>query len=207
MTHRRLSGKLVAATHNKGKLVELRELLKPYGMEVVGAGELDLPEPEETGDTFVANAILKARSSAELSGLPSLADDSGLCVEGLDGAPGIYSARWARGGDFGAAMERIRTDLLARGVAKPWRSHFISVLAVQWPDGHVETFEGRVDGELQYPPRGSAGFGYDPVFTPDGHSRSFGEMTSVEKHGIPADGSLALSHRARAFQLLEKACL
>jgi XTP/dITP diphosphohydrolase len=207
MTHRKLNGKLVAATHNKGKLVELRELLEPHGLQVVGAGDLGLPEPEETGDTFVANSILKARSAAERSGLPALADDSGLCVDGLDGAPGIYSARWAKGGDFGAAMERIRAELVARGAPQPWRANFISVLALMWPDGHVETFEGRVDGELQYPPRGHAGFGYDPVFTPDGHVRSFGEMTSIEKHGIPADGSLALSHRARAFQLLEKACL
>jgi XTP/dITP diphosphohydrolase len=207
MKNRKLTGKLIAATHNKGKLVELRELLAPHGLEVLGAGELDLPEPEETGDTFVANAILKARSAAQRSGLPALADDSGLCVEDLDGAPGIYSARWAKGGDFGAAMERIRLELEARGAARPWRGYFISALAVCWPDGHVETFVGRVDGELDFPPRGTAGFGYDPIFTPDGHSRTFGEMTSIEKHGLPADGSQALSHRARAFQFLEKACL
>jgi XTP/dITP diphosphohydrolase len=207
MTARKLTGKLVAATHNKGKLVELRELLAPHGLQVLGAGELELPEPEETGDTFVANAILKARSAAERSGLPALADDSGLCVEGLDGAPGIYSARWAKGGDFRAAMERIRLELEARGATRPWRAYFISALAICWPDGHVETFVGRVDGDLGFPPRGAAGFGYDPIFTPDGHARTFGEMTSIEKHGLPADGSLALSHRARAFQLLEKACL
>jgi XTP/dITP diphosphohydrolase len=207
MIHRKLAGKVVAATHNKGKLVELRELLGPHGLEVVAAGALGLPEPEETGDTFVANALIKSRTAAKLSGLPALADDSGLCVEGLDGAPGIYSARWAQDGDFGAAMERIRRELEARAAPKPWRGWFISALAISWPDGHDETFEGRVDGELQFPPRGTAGFGYDPVFTPDGHTRSFGEMSSIEKHGLPADGSLALSHRARAFQLLEKACL
>jgi len=207
MIHRKLAGKVVAATHNKGKLVELSELLGPHGLEVVAAGALGLPEPEETGDTFVANALIKSRTAAGLSGLPALADDSGLCVQGLDGAPGIYSARWALDGDFGAAMERIRRELEARAAPKPWRGWFVSALAISWPDGHDETFEGRVDGELQFPPRGTAGFGYDPVFTPDGHTRSFGEMSSIEKHGLPADGSLALSHRARAFQLLEKACL
>ena len=127
-------------------------------------------------------------------------------MEYLDGAPGIHSARWANG-DFAAAMERIRLELIGRGAAKPWRAHFISALALCWPDGHVEAFEGRVDGELVFPPRGASGFGYDPIFRPDGHNRTFGEMTSAEKHGIPPDGSLALSHRARAFQQLEKACL
>ena len=207
MTSRKLSGRIVAATHNAGKLVELRELLGPHGLEVVGAGALGLPEPEETGDTFVANALIKARSAAERSALPALSDDSGLCVEALGGAPGIYSARWANHGDFFAAMERIRRELEAAGVAPPHRAHFVSALAICWPDGHVETFEGRVDGDLVFPPRGTAGFGYDPCFQPDGFGRTFGEMTSLEKHGLPEDGSLALSHRARAFQLLEKACL
>ena len=140
------------------------------------------------------------------AGFVALADDSGLCVEGLEGAPGIHSARWANG-DFAAAMERIRLELTGRGAEKPWRAHFISALALCWPDGHVETFEGRVDGELAFPKRGASGFGFDPIFRPDGHDRTFGEMTSAEKHGIPSDGSLALSHRARAFQQLEKACL
>jgi XTP/dITP diphosphohydrolase len=207
MRFRKLVGKIVAATHNKGKLVELVELLGPHGLEVVGAGEIDLPEPEETGDTFVANALIKARSAAERSGLLALSDDSGLCVESLGGAPGIYSARWANHGDFTAAMQRIAIDLKERAVTLPFRAHFISALAICWPDGHVETFEGRVDGELIFPPRGNSGFGYDPCFRPDGHKRTFGEMTSLEKHGIPKDGSQALSHRARAFQLLEKACL
>jgi len=207
MTHRKLTGKIVAATHNKGKLVELEELLGPHGLEVVAAGALGLPEPEETGDTFEANALIKSRTAAKLSGLPALADDSGLCVEGLGGAPGIYSARWANGGDFGAAMERIRQELEARATLRPWRAWFVSALAISWPDGHDETFEGRVDGELNFPPRGTAGFGYDPIFTPEGHERSFGEMISLEKHGLPADGSQALSHRARAFQRLERACL
>jgi XTP/dITP diphosphohydrolase len=207
MKSRKLTGKIVAATHNKGKLVELRELLGPHGLEVVGAGELELPEPEETGDSFVANALIKARAAAERSGLPALSDDSGLCVEALGGAPGIFSARWAKNGDFAAAMERIGREVTASGATPPFRGHFISALAICWPDGHVETFEGRVDGDLVFPPRGTAGFGYDPCFKPDGHDRTFGEMTSLEKHGLPTDGSRALSHRARAFQLLEKACL
>ena len=206
--HRRLSGKIVAATHNKGKLAELRDLLGPHGLEVVSAGALGLPEPEETGATFVDNALIKARSATQASGLPALSDDSGICVVGLDGEPGIYSARWAgKSGDFAPAMARIESELAARGAAKPWRAYFISALAISWPDGHVETFEGRVDGDVTFPPRGTAGFGYDPCFTPDGHKRSFGEMTATEKHGLPADGSLALSHRARAFQMLALACL
>ena len=208
-SHRRLVGRIVAATHNKGKLAEFRDLFEPNGIEVVGAGALGLPEPEETGDTFVANALIKARAATEAARMISLADDSGICVVGLDGAPGIYSARWAGGGstDFAPAMARIARELEARGAAKPWRAYFISVLALAWPDGHVETFEGRVDGDLTFPPRGTSGFGYDPMFIPDGHSRTFGEMTAAEKHGLPADGSLALSHRARAFQLLARACL
>ena len=205
--HRRLAGKIVAATHNKGKLAEIRDLVEPRGIEVVSAGSLGLPEPEETGDTFVANALIKARAATEGSGMIALADDSGLCVVGLDGAPGIYSARWAKSGEFAPAMARIVRELEARGAAKPWRAYFISALALAWPDGHVETFEGRVDGELVYPPRGAAGFGYDPMFIPEGHLRTFGEMTASEKHGLPADGSIALSHRARAFQALARACL
>ena len=207
-SHRRLEGRIVAATHNTGKLREIADLVAPYGVTIVSAGELGLPEPDETGDTFVANALIKARSASERSGLPALSDDSGICVAGLDGAPGIYSARWVgKGGDFGPAMERIRSELEARGTPRPWRSWFVSALAISWPDGHVETFEGRVDGDLVFPPRGTAGFGYDPCFIPDGHERSFGEMTAEEKHGLPKDDSLALSHRARAFQLLARACL
>jgi XTP/dITP diphosphohydrolase len=207
-THRRLAGQIVAATHNKGKLAEIRDLVAPHGIEVAAAGALGLPEPEETGDTFVANALIKARAATEGSGMVSLADDSGICVVGLDDAPGIFSARWAgKSGDFAPAMARIAHELEARGAAKPWRAYFISVLALAWPDGHVETFEGRVDGDLTYPPRGTAGFGYDPMFIPDGHTRTFGEMTATEKHGLTADGSQALSHRARAFQLLARACL
>jgi len=206
--HRKLTGPLVAATHNAGKLREFGDLLAPYNIEVVSAGALGLPEPEETGDTFEANARLKALAAARAAGRPALADDSGLCVAALDGAPGIYSARWAGGSkDFSAAMTRIERELLAAKAPQPWRAHFVSALALAWPDDHVEYFEGRVDGRLVFPPRGMNGFGYDPIFLPDGHSRGFGEMSAEEKHGVPADGSLALSHRARAFQMLARACL
>ena len=206
--HRQLTGRLVAATHNAGKLREIRELLAPYSLDVVSAGDLGLPEPVESGNSFAANAILKAQAAARASGLPALADDSGLCVAALGDAPGIYSARWAGGSkDFAGAMARVEHELAASGAPRPWRAHFVSVLALAWPDDHLEIFEGRVDGALKFPPAGDQGFGYDPIFWPDGHSRGFGQMSSREKHGIPADGSLALSHRARAFQKLERACL
>jgi XTP/dITP diphosphohydrolase len=198
----------VVATHNPGKLREIGELLSPFGLSALGAAELGLEEPEETGSTFRDNAVLKARAAARASGLAALADDSGLCVDALDGAPGVYSARWAGAAkDFGAAMARVERELEARGAPAPWRAAFISVLALAWPDGAVETFEGRVDGNLVFPPRGTAGFGYDPIFRPDGHDLTFGEMSAAEKHGIPADGSRALSHRARAFQKLQRARL
>jgi XTP/dITP diphosphohydrolase len=206
--HRKLTGSLVAATHNAGKLREFRELLDPWGIALVSAGDLDLPEPEETGDTFEANAKLKAFAAARAAKMPALADDSGLCVEALDGAPGIYSARWAGNSkDFSTAMARVERELQAKKTPQPWRAYFISALVLAWPDDHVEYFEGRVDGRLVFPPRGANGFGYDPIFLPDGHTRGFGEMSAEEKHGIPADGSLALSHRARAFQMLARACL
>ena len=152
---------------------------------------------------------IKARAGAEASGLPSFADDSGICVAGLDGAPGIYSARWAVDKKFDAAMARIDSELNAKGIGRDAerKGWFISALCIAWPDGHVEHFEGRIDGDLVWPPRGTAGFGYDPIFLPEGHVRTFGEMTSDEKHGLPTDGSRALSHRARAFQDLAKACL
>ena len=208
-THRKLEGRVVIATHNPGKLREMRELLSPYGIAAVPAGDLGLPEPDETGTTFLANAEIKARAAAEAAGLPAFADDSGLCVDALGGDPGIYSARWAKeAGDFPAAMARIMDMLDAKGLAEPAqrRAHFVSALAIAWPDGHLETFEGKVFGFIDRP-RGEKGFGYDPFFQPDGHARTFGEMSSDEKHGIPADGSQALSHRARAFQMLARACL
>jgi len=204
----RLTGRLVVATHNSGKLREIDELLRPFGVEPVGAGALGLAEPEETGSTFRDNAVLKAEAAARGSGVVALGDDSGLCVDALDGAPGIYSARWAGATkDFRVAIARVDRELRARAARPPWRAAFISVLALAWPGGAVETFEGRVDGTLVFPPRGTAGFGYDPIFVPDGHGRTFGEMNSEEKHGLPADGSLALSHRARAFQKLARARL
>ncbi len=208
--HRRLAGKVVIATHNAGKLREMRELLAPYGIEAVSAGELNLPEPDETGDTFIANALIKARASAEATGLPAFADDSGLCVDSLGGEPGIYSARWAKeAGDFTSAMALVDRKMRQAGAVQSLqrRAHFVSALAVCWPDGHEETFEGKVFGEIVWPPRGEKGFGYDPFFLPDGHTLTFGEMSSQEKHGIPADGSEALSHRARAFQILARAIL
>lgn len=199
---RRLEGKIVIATHNAGKLREMRELLAPYGIEAVSAGELGLPEPEETGTDFVANALIKARAAAKGASLPALADDSGLCVDALGGMPGIFSARWAgESKDFAAAMARVEEEVKKSG-APPRRAHFVSALALAWPDGEERVFEGKVFGDLTFPPRGTAGFGYDPCFTPDGHDRTFGEMSAEEKHGIPADGSQALSHRARAFQML-----
>ncbi|ABE37634.1 Ham1-like protein [Rhodopseudomonas palustris BisB5] len=207
--HRRISGKLVIATHNPGKLAEMRELLAPYGIEAVSAGELGLGEPDETGDSFRANARIKAEAAAQAAKLPAFADDSGLSVDALDGAPGIFSARWAgEGKDFNAAMAQIERLLRERGATAPAQrgAHFVSALCVAWPDGHIEEVEARADGTLVWPPRGDAGFGYDPMFLPDGHDRTFGEMSSIEKHGLPPLG-LGLSHRARAFVKLAEICL
>jgi len=207
--HRRIEGKLVIATHNPGKLAEMRELLAPHGVEDVSAGELGLGEPEETGKTFVANARIKAIAAAQAAKLPAFADDSGLVVDALDGAPGIYSARWAGPNkDFNEAMARIERLLQERGATAPGKrtAHFVSPLCVAWPDDHLEEVEARADGSLVWPPRGTAGFGYDPMFLPEGHARTFGEMTGVEKHGLPPLG-LGLSHRARAFVKLAEICL
>lgn len=188
-------GKLVIASHNAGKVREIRDLLGPYGVEPVSAAELELPEPDETGTTFIANAELKALQAADLSGLPALADDSGLCVEALDNEPGIFSARWAGPGrDFNLAMRLVWDNLMAKGPEAGHDAHFVCALALAWPDGHVEAFEGRVDGLITWPPRGTKGFGYDPIFQPVGHSISFGEMEPEKKH--------AMSHRADAFAKL-----
>ena len=207
--HRRITGRLVIATHNPGKLAEMRELLAPYGIAVTSAGEFGLGEPEETGTTVVANARIKAVAAAKAAQLPSFADDSGLAVDALDGAPGILSARWAGPTkDFNAAMTRIERLLQERGATQPSqrRAHFVSALCVAWPDDHVEEVEAIAEGTLVWPPRGTAGFGYDPAFLPEGHRRTFGEMTSIEKHGLPPLG-LGLSHRARAFVKLAEICL
>jgi XTP/dITP diphosphohydrolase len=203
---RKLTGKVVIATHNPGKLAEMRHLLAPYGIETVSAGELKLPEPEETGTTFAANARIKATAASQRSGLAAFADDSGLCVEALGGDPGIHSARWAGlNKDFIAAMKLIE-HLLNEKKATDRRAHFAAALCLAWPDGHLEEFEARVDGTLVFPPRGMQGFGYDPIFLPDGFDRTFGEMSAGEKHGLPPRGK-GLSHRARAFIRLADACL
>ena len=204
---RPIAGRLVIATHNPGKLVEMRELLAPYGVAAVSAGELGLPEPDETETSFRANARIKAQAAA--SALPALADDSGLAVDALGGEPGIHSARWAGPAkDFAGAMAHIDTLLRERGATSPAqrKAHFVSALCVAWPDAHLEEFEAKVDGTLVWPPRGEKGFGYDPMFLPDGFTRTFGELTSDEKHGLPPKGQ-GLSHRARAFLKLAEACL
>ena len=196
-------GKLVVASHNEGKVREIRALLAPYGIEPVSAAELDLPEPDEIGVNFIENADLKARQAADLSGLPALADDSGLCVEALGDRPGIFSARWAEGPDgsrdFHRAMQRVEDELQALGPDVSRDAHFACALAVVWPDGESEWFEGRVEGTLVWPPRGESGFGYDPVFLPLGRDETFGEMDQAEKHRI--------SHRAEAFRKLVDALL
>jgi XTP/dITP diphosphohydrolase len=204
------AGKLVIASHNEGKVREIRELLGPYGIEPISAAELDLPEPDEIGVDFIENADLKARQAADLSGLPALADDSGLCVEALGGRPGIFSARWACANpsvppegdageiqgerDFGLAMRRVWQELEALGPEASRNAHFTCALALVWPDGQAEWFEGRVDGTLVWPPRGENGFGYDPMFVPNGRDQTFGELDPTEKHSI--------SHRADAFRKL-----
>ena len=197
MTRRLSAGdRLVIATHNAGKLREIAALIAPFGIAAVSAGDLGLPEPEETEPDFAGNARLKARA-ATTSGLPALADDSGLCVEALGGAPGIYSARWAGPGrDFSVAMARVHREL---GDTADWRAYFVCTLCLAWPDGGADTFEGRSDGRLVWPPRGANGFGYDPIFQPDGDDRTYGEMRPAEKH--------ASNHRARAFALFTAACL
>ena len=199
---RPIGPKLVIATHNEGKLREMRALMEPLGIVCVGAEELDLPEPEEIGNTFADNADLKAREAADLSGLPALSDDSGLCVDALHGAPGIFSARWAEDAEgnrnWSNAMEKVWRECEATEPDAAPAAQFVCALAIAWPnDGQVETFEGRVDGTLVWPPRGDRGFGYDPIFVPAGHDVTFAEMDPAEKHQI--------SHRADAFKKLVEA--
>lgn len=196
MTQRKLlPGDLVAATHNKRKVKELKDLFEPLGFKVVSAIELDLAEPEETEKTFTGNAILKARAAAIATGRPALSDDSGLSVNALGGAPGIYSARWAgEPRDFGRAMEKVREELKNSG-SDDYSARFVCALAVVWPDGHEEVFEGEVKGHLEFPPRGEKGFGYDPIFVAEGEKITFGEMDPARKH--------AMSHRADAFEKLK----
>lgn len=189
--------RLVVATHNPGKVVEIDDLLRPFGIDAVSAGALGLPEPEETGSTYAENAELKARAAADASGLPALSDDSGLSAEALDGAPGIYSARWAGPTkDFALAMRKVEEALAASGSANR-RAAFICALAWAEPGKPAEIYEGRVEGALVFPPRGTRGFGYDPIFVADGETITFGEMDPTKKH--------AMSHRARAFEKLVRA--
>ncbi len=198
--HRRFSGnRLIVASHNQGKVREIGELLNDFGVEPISAGELGLPEPIEDGDTFIANAEIKALAAAKCTGDIALSDDSGFAVDALNGDPGIYSARWAGPEkDFTVAMHAVQDKLEALGPDVSLKSSFICALCLAWPDGHTESFEGRVEGRFTWPPRGLKGFGYDPVFTPEGGQFTFAEMEPAEKH--------AISHRADAFQQLINAC-
>jgi XTP/dITP diphosphohydrolase len=202
MTARRFAEpKLVLASHNKGKLAEFQRMFAPYGVELLGAGDLGLAEPPETGTTFIENALIKARAAVEATGLPALSDDSGIAVNGLDGAPGVYSADWAGPGkDFAPAMERVQREL----GGNPDRSAaFVAVLVLAWPDGHYEVAEGRVEGHVVWPPRGEGGFGYDPMFVPDGETETFGEI-AVGEAGLARKAQF--SHRGRAFRALAEKC-
>ncbi|MBZ4022035.1 non-canonical purine NTP pyrophosphatase, RdgB/HAM1 family [Rhodobacter sp. TJ_12] len=191
--------RLLVATHNKGKLAEMRDLMAPYGVEVVGAAEMNLPEPAETETTFVGNARIKAHAAAKATGLPALSDDSGIEVDALDGAPGVYTADWAEtpnGRDFGMAMERTWAECEKRGAPFPRTARFRSTLVLAWPDGHDEVFEGKAEGQLVWPMRGAQGHGYDPMFQPEGYDITFAEMDPAKKNEI--------SHRADAFRKFVK---
>ncbi|MEW7007294.1 RdgB/HAM1 family non-canonical purine NTP pyrophosphatase [Lentilitoribacter sp. EG35] len=205
--------KIVLATHNEGKLREIRDLIGPLGIDVVSAGELGLPEPAENGTTFEENAATKADAASMATGLVALSDDSGLVVDALDGDPGVYTADWAETEDgtrdFDLAMKKVEDALQAKAVSDPKErtGRFVSVLCMRWPDGHREFFRGEAEGHLTWPPRGTSGFGYDPVFVPNGFDTTFGEMTAEEKHGWKPGDKTALSHRARAFKFFAETCL
>ncbi|SMF40499.1 XTP/dITP diphosphohydrolase [Xaviernesmea oryzae] len=204
---------IVVASHNAGKIREIAELIGPLGFSAKSAAELKFEEPDETGTTFEENAAIKALASARASGLPALSDDSGLVIDALDGAPGVYTANWAEREDgtrdFYMAMEKVEKALQEKGATAPEQrtSRFVSVLCLAWPDGHTEFFRGEVEGTVVWPPRGTQGFGYDPVFQPDGYETTFGEMSSEEKHGWNIGKPQALSHRARAFKRFVETCL
>ena len=201
MTRKFEGKKLLVATHNRGKLEEIGDLLKPYGVEVVGAADMELPEPEETGTTFVENARIKAHAAAQATGLPALSDDSGIAIDALDGAPGVYTADWAETGngrDFVMAMTRAHDELTASGKPEPWTARFCCTLVLAWPDGHDEVFPGVMEGRVVWPMRGDQGHGYDPVFEPQGYDITFGEMDRWEKNKI--------SHRADAFAKFVTGC-
>jgi XTP/dITP diphosphohydrolase len=204
---------IVVASHNQGKIREIQDLIGPLGFTAKSAAELNFIEPKETGTTFEENATIKALASAEASGMPALSDDSGLVVDALGGDPGVYTADWAETGngtrDFGMAMEKVEKALEKAGAKKPEQrtARFVSVLCLAWPDGHTELFRGEVEGTVAWPPRGMQGFGYDPVFQPEGYDVTFGEMSAEEKHGWIIGKPQALSHRARAFKLFVETCL
>ena len=204
---------IVVASHNQGKIREIQDLIGPLGFTAKSAAELNFIEPKETGTTFEENATIKALASAEASGLPALSDDSGLVVDALGGDPGVYTADWAETGndtrDFNMAMEKVEKALEKAGATKPEQrtARFVSVLCLAWPDGHTELFRGEVEGTVAWPPRGMQGFGYDPVFQPEGYDVTFGEMSAEEKHGWNIGKPQALSHRARAFKLFVETCL
>ncbi|WP_105404218.1 RdgB/HAM1 family non-canonical purine NTP pyrophosphatase [Neorhizobium sp. T7_12] len=204
---------IVVASHNAGKIREIAELIGPFGFSAKSAAELKFEEPDETGTTFEENAAIKALASAKASGLPALSDDSGIVIDALDGAPGVYTANWAEredgSRDFQMAMEKVEKALGERGATKPEQRscRFVSVLCLAWPDGHTEMFRGEVEGTVAWPPRGTQGFGYDPVFQPQGYDITFGEMSSDQKHGWKPGEPEALSHRARAFKRFVETCL
>ena len=204
---------IVVASHNEGKLREFADLMAPFGFQAKSAKEYGLPEPDETGTTFEENALIKAFAAAQATGLPALSDDSGLVVDALGGQPGVYTANWAEKPDgtrdFGMAMQRTEVALHEVGATDPEdrKGRFVAVICVAWPDGHAEYFRGEAEGTLVWPPRGEKGFGYDPVFMPDGHDLTFGEMTAEQKHGWKPGQDEALSHRARAFQKFARAML
>ncbi len=205
--------KIVVASHNDGKLKEFADLMAPFGLEAKSAKEYGLPEPDETGTTFEENAYIKAHAAAKATGLPALSDDSGLMIDALDGAPGVYTANWAEAPDgtrdFGVAMQRAEVAMQEVGAVNPEqrKGRFVAVICLAWPDGEAEYFRGEAAGTLVWPPRGNSGFGYDPVFQPDGQTRTFGEMTAEEKHSWKPGQAEALSHRARAFQKFARAKL
>ena len=204
---------IVVASHNAGKIREIEDLIGPFGFSARSAAELKFEEPDETGTTFEENATIKALASAKAAGLPALSDDSGLVIDALDGAPGVYTANWAEKEDgtrdFAMAMEKVEKALAEKGAteAKDRTARFVSVLCLAWPDGHTELFRGEVEGHVVWPPRGTEGFGYDPVFRPDGYETTFGEMSAEEKHGWKPGDAAALSHRARAFKRFVETCL
>jgi XTP/dITP diphosphohydrolase len=209
----KLDGRIVVASHNEGKLREIADLIAPFGLEARSAAEFGLSEPDETGTTFEENAYIKAHAAAVATGLPALSDDSGMCADALDGQPGVYTANWAETPDgkrdFGIAMRKVEDLLREKNAIEPWdrTARFVAVICLAWPDGDAEYYRGEVEGTLVWPPRGALGFGYDPVFLPDGYDRTFGEMTAAQKHGWRPGDTDALSHRARAFRKFARARL